>query len=97
MKDPNRLRFTPDGHRVLISDGEDGSLIVLDAATRSETARLDLAPNAVLVQPDGLRAYAALRGDHSVAVIDLDTLEITAQISTGPGSGPGCMFWLSAP
>ena len=97
MKDPNRLRFTPDGQRVLISDGEDGSLIVLDAATRSETARLDLAPNAVLVQPDGLRAYAALRGDHSVAVIDLDTLEITAQISTGPGSGPGCMFWLSAP
>ena len=97
MRDPNRLRFTPDGERVLISDAEDGSLIVLDAATRRETARLDLAPNAVLIQPDGLRAYAALRGDHSVAVIDLDTLEITAQISTGPGSDPGCMFWLGAP
>ncbi len=97
MKDASRLRFTPDGERVLISDGEDSSLIVLDATTRSETMRFDLAPNALLVQPDGLRAYAALRGDHSVAVIDLDTLEITAQIPTGPGSGPGCMFWLSAP
>ena len=96
MKDANRLRFTPDGERVLIADGEDGSLLLLDATTRSEITRLDLAPNAVLVQPDGLRAYAALRGDHSVAVIDLDTLEITAQISTGPGSGPGCMFWLGA-
>ena len=96
MKDANRLRFTPDGERVLIADGEDGSLLVLDTTTRSEITRLDLAPNAVLVQPDGLRAYAALRGDHSVAVIDLDTLEITAQISTGPGSGPGCMFWLGA-
>ena len=97
MKNASRLRFTPDGERVLISDGEDSSLIVLDATTRSETMRFDLAPNAVLVQPDGLRAYAALRRDHSVTVIDLDTLEITAQIPTGPGSGPGCMFWLSAP
>ena len=97
MRDPSRLRFTPDGERVLIADGEDSSLIVLDATTRSEITRLDLAPNAVLVQPDGLRAYAALRGDDSVAVIDLDTLEITAQISMGPGSGPGCMFWLVAP
>ena len=97
MRDPSRLRFTPDGERVLIADGEDSSLIVLDATTHSEITRLDLAPNAVLVQPDGLRAYAALRGDDSVAVIDLDTLEITAQISMGPGSGPGCMFWLVAP
>ena len=97
MRDPSRLRFTPDGERVLIADGGDSSLIVLDATTRREITRLDLAPNAVLVQPDGLRAYAALRGDDSVAVIDLDTLEITAQISMGPGSGPGCMFWLGAP
>ena len=43
---------------------------------------------------DGSRAYAALRGADAVAVIDLDTLAITGQISTGPGSGPGCMFWL---
>ena len=97
MTDPSRLRFTPDGERVLIADGGDSSLIVLDATTRREITRLDLAPNAVLVQPDGLQAYAALRGDDSVAVIDLDTLEITARISMGPGSGPGCMFWLGAP
>ncbi len=97
MTDPSRLRFTPDGKRVLIADGGDSSLIVLDVTTRREITRLDLAPNAVLVQPDGLQAYAALRGDDSVAVIDLATLEITAQISMGPGSGPGCMFWLGAP
>ena len=97
MKDASRLRFTPDGARVLITDGEDNSLVVLDAMTRAEISRLDLAPNAVLVQPDGVRAYAALRGDDSVAVIDLDTLEVTGQIPTGPGSGPGCMFWLETP
>ena len=94
LRNPNRLRFTPDGARVLISDGEGSSLVVLDAQARTEIARLDLAPNAVLVQPDGSRAYAALRGADAVAVIDLDTLAITGQISTGPGSGPGCMFWL---
>ena len=76
---------------------KDASRLVLDAMTRAEISRLDLAPNAVLVQPDGVRAYAALRGDDSVAVIDLDTLEVTGQIPTGPGSGPGCMFWLETP
>ena len=79
---------------MLIVDGEGGSLAVLDAASRTEITRLALAPNAVLVQPDGSRAYAALREGNSVAVIDLDTFEVTAQIPTGPGSGPGCMFWL---
>ena len=94
LEDPNRLAFTPDGGRVLISDSA-SSVVVLDAASRTELARLDLAPNAVLVRPDGAVAYAALRGDHRVAVIDLETLDVTAEIPTGAGSGPGCMFWLA--
>ena len=96
LQDPSRLAFTPDGTRVLVSDGGGNSLVVLDAGARSEITRLELAPNAVLVQPDGAQAFAALRGDHRVAVIDLDTLEVTAEILTGAGSGPGCMFWLDA-
>ena len=76
-------------------DGGGHSLVAMDAVTRTELTRLDLAPNAVLVQPDGSRACASLRGDNRVAVIDLDTLEVIAQISTGAGSGPGCMFWLN--
>ena len=96
MQDANRLQFTPDGKRVLISDGAGNSFVVLDAVARTEITRLALAPNALLVQPDGSLAYAALRGDNSVAVIDLKTLEVTGQIPTGPGSGPGCMFWLEA-
>ena len=91
LTDPNRLQFTPDGWRVLIADGAGSSLVVLDAAARTEITRFDLAPNAVLVHPDGSRAYAALRGGNSVAVIDLDTLDAAGQIPTGLGSGPGCM------
>ena len=96
LQDANRLYFTPDGARVLISDAQGDSLVVVDAETRTETARLALAPNAVLVTPDGSTAFAALRGDHRVAVIDLATLQVTAEIPTGSGSGPGCMFWLGA-
>ncbi len=94
LADPNRLAFTPDGARVLISDSAT-SVVVMDAASRTEVGRLDLAPNAVLVRPDGAVAFAALRGDDRVAVIDLESLEVVAEIPTGEGSGPGCMFWLA--
>ena len=94
LADPNRLAFTPDGARVLISDSAT-SVVVVDAASRTEVGRLDLAPNAVLVRPDGAVAYAALRGDDRVAVIDLETLAVVSEIPTGPDSGPGCMFWLA--
>ena len=94
LEDPNQLAFTPDGARVLISDSAN-AVVVLDAASGAESARVDIAPNAVLVPPDGAVAYAALRGDHRIAVIDLETLAVTAAIPTGTGSGPGCMFWLA--
>jgi len=94
FEDPNRLAFTPDGARVLVSDSAT-SVVVMDAASRSEIARFDLAPNALLVRPDGAVAYAALRGDDRVAVIDLETLEVVDEFETGAGSGPGCMFWLA--
>ena len=94
LADPNRLAFTPDGARVLISDSAT-SVVVMDAAARTEITRFDLAPNALLVRPDGAVAFAALRGDGRVAIIDLETLEVTGEIPTGADSGPGCMFWLA--
>ena len=94
FEDPNRLAFTPDGARVLVSDSAT-SVIVMDAAARTEIKRFDLAPNALLVRPDGAVAYAALRGDDRVAVIDLETLEVVDEFATGADSGPGCMFWLA--
>ncbi len=94
FEDPNRLAFTPDGARVLVSDSAT-SVVVMDAASRTEIERFDLAPNALLVRPDGAVAYAALRGDDRVAVIDLETLEVVDEFETGAGSGPGCMFWLA--
>jgi streptogramin lyase len=100
LTDANRLKFTPDG-RVLIIDGGTGTLVVLDAAGRKEIKRVALAKGdtgdgAILVSRDGARAYVGLRDAHRVAVVDLKTLEPVRDIPMGAGSGPGCMYWVSA-
>ena len=100
LKDANRLKFTPDG-RVLIIDGEAASLVVMDAASRSEIKRvtlgsMDTGDGAVLVAPDGTRAFLGLRSADRVAVVDLNTLEVTQEMPMGDGAGPGCMYWIGA-
>jgi DNA-binding beta-propeller fold protein YncE len=97
LTDANRLKFTPDG-KVLILDGGTGTLVILDAASRKEIKRLQVAPGdsgdgGIFVMPDGSRAYLGLRDDHSVVGVDLKTLEIASRWPMGPGSGPGCINW----
>src|SRR5262249_52890482 len=90
----NRLKFSPDGRLVLISDLGAGELLVLERATRKELKRLRLgsSPAGILVQPDSSRAYVAVTGDDNVAVIDLKTLDLEARIQTG--KGPDGMAWV---
>jgi YVTN family beta-propeller protein len=90
----NRLKFTPDGRLVLISDLDSGDLLVMERATRKEVKRMKLGKNpaGILVAPDGARAYVAVTGDDNVAVIDLKTLDLTARIPTG--NGPDGMAWV---
>jgi DNA-binding beta-propeller fold protein YncE len=99
MTDANRLKLTPDGRLALVLDGGTGSLVVLDAPGRKEIKRIKLAPGdtgdgGMMVMRDGSRAYLGLRDAHAVAVVDLKTLEVIDQIPMGPGSGPGCVFWV---
>ena len=91
----NRLKFTLDGSRVLISDLGAGELLVLDASGRKEIKRVKLGSSVegILMAPDGARAYVAVSSDNNVAVIDLKTLEVTSRISTGPD--PDGMAWAS--
>ena len=80
----NRLKFTPDGKRALVSAGAE--LIVFDVATQKEIKRIRIGKGGgggVLVQPDGQRAYVAFSGDGFVAVIDLNTLEVIGKIDAG--------------
>ena len=89
----NRLKFTLDGKRVLISDLGGTDLYVLDAVTRAEVKKIDLGGGAagLLMDPNGLRAFVAVGSANSVAVIDLNDLKITRRIEAGPG--PDGLAW----
>jgi YVTN family beta-propeller protein len=93
MKSANRLKFTPDGRQVLISDLGNGDLVVLDAAARQELKRLSLGHGAggILMAPDGAHAYVAVSRDDYIAVLDLKTWAVTGRISTG--QWPDGMAW----
>lgn len=93
----NRLKFTPDGKRVLISglgSGATNNLLVLDVVTRKEAKKFDLGGGAsgIVIVPDGSRAYVAVSGKDKVAVIDLKSLEISGNISTG--KQPDGLAWV---
>jgi YVTN family beta-propeller protein len=92
----NRLKFTPDGKTVLVSQlGGGGGLVVLDAGSRKVTKRLPVGgASGILIPPDGAVAYVALTGRNTIAVIDLKTMEETNRLKTG--SGPDGMAWLPA-
>ena len=89
VKGANRLKFTPDGKRVLISglgaSGGDSSLAVVPPATRKVIKELNLGGGSagILIAPDGTRAYVAVSRDDKVAVVDLKTLTIIGQIDAG--------------
>ena len=90
----NRLKFTPDGKLVLVSDLEGGELVMVDAATHKQLKRIKLgrAPEGILIQPDGSRAYVAVSGENHVAIIDMKTLEVSGHIETG--AGPDGLAWI---
>jgi YVTN family beta-propeller protein len=98
LKGANRLKFTPDGKRVLISGlgaGLEGSnLVVVDAAARKEVKHINLGGGAagIAIIPDGSRAYVAVSGKDKVAVLDLKSLEVTGTVSTG--KQPDGLAWI---
>ena len=94
-KRSNRLKFSPDGRLVLVSDLEAGELVVLERATRKELKRIKVGRGlaGILIAPDSARAYAAATADDNVGVIDLKTLNLVDRIKTG--TGPDGMAWVA--
>jgi YVTN family beta-propeller protein len=88
----NRLKFTPDGKRALISAGAE--LVLFDVATQKEVKRLKIGTGGgggVLIQPDGQRAYVSFAADGIVAVIDLNTFQVVGKIDAG--GNPDGLAW----
>ena len=96
----NRVKFTPDGKRVLISrlsggGGAGGNIVVYDAATRKVVKGIDAGGGVggILVQPDGARAFGSSRT--GVVAIDLKTLELVGRVDIGPN--PDGLAWAARP
>jgi YVTN family beta-propeller protein len=81
----NRLKFTLDGARVLVSSLRGPDLVVLDTITRKEIKRIKLGRGSagIVMQPDGARAFVACSPDNYVAVIDLKSLQVSGHIDVG--------------
>ena len=87
----NRLKFTPDGKRVLVGTQE--GVAVIDAGTREVVKRLTLGRGAsgIQMEPNGARAFVACNRDGWVAVVDLKTMTMTGKIDAG--GEPDGMAW----
>jgi YVTN family beta-propeller protein len=88
----NRLKFTPDGTRALVSAGPE--VVIFDMPTQKEVKRLRIGQGGgggIQMQPDGRRSYVAFAQDGFVAVIDLKSLEVVGKIDAGPN--PDGMAW----
>lgn len=85
----NRLKFTPDGKRVLVTSLRTGDLFIYDAATHKEIKRLNTGKGAagILVDDDGSRAFIGCTADNYVAVVDLKTLAVTGHIDIRGADG----------
>jgi YVTN family beta-propeller protein len=96
----NRLKFVPDGKRVLISGGAPGgagsaaNFAVIDAATRKEIKTLSTGGGSggILIVPDGSRAFVAVAGANKVVAVDLGKMEVVGEMATG--AGPDGLAWV---
>jgi DNA-binding beta-propeller fold protein YncE len=91
----NRLKFTPDGRRVLVSTLSGPDVIVFDADSHSEIKRIKVGMGAAGIQmrPDGAVAYVACTPDSYVAIIDLKSLTVVGHIDAG--KNPDGMAWVN--
>ena len=81
----NRLKFTPDGKRVLITSLSSGDLVVYDAASRRPIKRVPIGHGAagILMDPVGNRVFVACSPDNYIAIVDLKTFEVTGHLDVG--------------
>lgn len=93
IKSANRLKFTVDGKRALVSRLGNGNVSVFDTKSRERVTEIPIGHGAagILMQPDGSRAYVACSPDNDIAVIDLQSLKVVGQIVVG--NDPDGLAW----
>ena len=93
---PVRVAFTADGQLALVpSWTEQGELVIIEVASRSELKRLPVGSQAigVVISPDGARAFVGCEHRDGVHVVDMESLSVVDRIHTGDGSD-AMAFWV---
>jgi YVTN family beta-propeller protein len=93
----NRVKFTPDGRRVLVSQFFGPDVVVYDAESTAVVARIPAGRGSagIQIEPNGARAFVALWRDNALEVIDLKTLAVTGRIASG--GQPDGLAWAVRP
>lgn len=90
---PIRLKFTPDGKQVLVSNAQSNKVAIFDAKARRQVGEIAVGavPVGILITPDGRRAFVANTNANQVTVIDLSSRQVVKTFSTG--TEPDGMAW----
>jgi YVTN family beta-propeller protein len=72
-KSPVRVKFTPDGKRVIVVHGQSQELSIFNAAARrlTTTIKLPESPKVITLSRDGRRAFLTNPSAHKMTVVDL--------------------------
>lgn len=91
----HRLKFTPDGKKVLICSVRTGDLLVYDANSKKEIKRLNIGQGAgIMMDKAGNRAFISCTPNNYIVVFDLKTLtEITKLEIGGRPDGMAIAEW----
>jgi YVTN family beta-propeller protein len=75
----------PDGKRVFVTSGGEGTVQVIDTATNTITAKIPVGrrPWNMALTPDGNKLYVACGRSNAVAVVDTRTNAKIAEIPVG--------------
>jgi DNA-binding beta-propeller fold protein YncE len=94
---PLRVKFTPDGKRVLVAHRASRTLVVFDRARRApvQTIRLPVPPKILTVSGDGRRAFLTSPDRAMAMAVDLRSARVTDLIPTG--KAPDGIAWAGTP
>jgi YVTN family beta-propeller protein len=82
---PKFLAVTPDGATLLVSNWCGFDVSIIDVATGTERARVDVGrhPRGIAITPDSSTAYVTVMGERSVAVLDVASASVVRRFDAG--------------
>jgi YVTN family beta-propeller protein len=84
---PFGVAVSPDGAHVYVTDHDNGTVSVIDTATKSVTATITVGanPEDVAFSPNGATAYVTNFGDNTVSIINVASNTVTKTINVDAG------------